>query len=318
MGKSAPKAPNPYETAAAQSAANMKAMKASAKFNAVDQYGPWGATKYLRRKDGTPYAQKVTMSAPVQTAFNQQTRFAGRSGQLANKALSNYNPNGFKAGDFDRGRVEDAIYSRAEDLMGDQRAQDRSRQEQMLADRGIPIGSKAAMAEMSRLQDDHAQSRRQNAWTAIDRGGVEEQRALSLALQKHRQPLQDAQMLMGGSPSMQTPQFQGSPGYSAQAPNIAGLINDKYQADMSRYNSRMNGLFGLGSAAIGLLSDVRAKENVERIGQTDSGLPVYRYNYIGDPAVQMGVLAQEAEQVFPEAVHTGPDGLKRVDYARIH
>ena len=39
-----------------------------------------------------------------------------------------------------------------------------------------------------------------------------------------------------------------------------------------------------------------------------------RYGKRGDGARELGVIAQEVEQAFPEAVVTGDDGLKKVDY----
>jgi hypothetical protein len=72
--------------------------------------------------------------------------------------------------------------------------------------------------------------------------------------------------------------------------------------------SLLTGLFGK-------LSDVRAKENIQPVGKLDDGQKVYAYNYKGDPTPEIGLLAQEVEKVRPEAVATGPDGLKRVDYA---
>jgi hypothetical protein len=71
--------------------------------------------------------------------------------------------------------------------------------------------------------------------------------------------------------------------------------------------SLLTGLFGK-------LSDVRAKENVQPVGKLNDGQKVYSYNYKGDPTPEIGLLAQEVEKVRPEAVATGPDGLKRVDY----
>jgi hypothetical protein len=71
--------------------------------------------------------------------------------------------------------------------------------------------------------------------------------------------------------------------------------------------SLLTGLFGK-------LSDVRAKENVKPVGKLDDGQKVYAYNYKGDPTPEIGLLAQEVEKVRPDAVATGPDGYKRVDY----
>lgn len=76
MGKSTPKAPNPYTTAAAQAQANTAAVRDSAVYNAVDQYGPLGATLYQRRSDGTPYAQTVSLAPQAQSVLNGQLRAA--------------------------------------------------------------------------------------------------------------------------------------------------------------------------------------------------------------------------------------------------
>lgn len=65
-----------------------------------------------------------------------------------------------------------------------------------------------------------------------------------------------------------------------------------------------------------LLSDVRAKENIERIGTHDTGIGIYKYQYKGDATPQIGVLAQEVEQVKPEAV-AEVGGLKMVNYRMI-
>jgi hypothetical protein len=76
------------------------------------------------------------------------------------------------------------------------------------------------------------------------------------------------------------------------------------------YNPTMQWL-GAGAS---LFSDRRLKENIETIGKTKAGLPIYTYNYKGDERPQMGVMAQEAEKKFPDAVKTHPSGYKMVNY----
>lgn len=75
---------------------------------------------------------------------------------------------------------------------------------------------------------------------------------------------------------------------------------------------------GVGLATGGLgLSDVRLKEDIERIGTTDSGLGVYKYRFKGRPEFHVGVIAQEVEKVYPDAV-TEIDGIKYVRMERLH
>jgi len=71
------------------------------------------------------------------------------------------------------------------------------------------------------------------------------------------------------------------------------------------------------SALADVMSDVRLKEDVVRIGTTAHGLPFYRFRYRGKPGVFEGVMAQEALRVMPQAVRRGEDGFLRVDYARL-
>lgn len=71
---------------------------------------------------------------------------------------------------------------------------------------------------------------------------------------------------------------------------------------------------GFGASLLPFLSDRRAKEDIRRVGQTDSGLPIYVYRYKGGDTFHMGVMAQEVEAVQPEAVVERPDGLKAVRY----
>ncbi|MBA9069877.1 hypothetical protein FHR71_003638 [Methylobacterium sp. RAS18] len=64
------------------------------------------------------------------------------------------------------------------------------------------------------------------------------------------------------------------------------------------------------------LSDERAKENIEDVGRTHDGQPLYSYNYLGDPTPQVGLLAQDVARRDPGAVARLPGGLLAVDYGR--
>lgn len=98
-------------------------------------------------------------------------------------------------------------------------------------------------------------------------------------------------------------------GGAAQAAGITG------QAAGAR--AGITGAFGL------LSSDIRLKENIERIGTLDSGLGWYKWEWteegkaIAGDQICYGVIAQEAREVFPDAV-VEVDNYLRVDYMRIH
>ena len=73
----------------------------------------------------------------------------------------------------------------------------------------------------------------------------------------------------------------------------------------------------------GLFSDVRLKENIQKVGVSPNGLNVYTWDWNEDgrrlagntPSV--GVIAQEVAQVIPDAVSIGAEGYLRVDYSQI-
>ncbi|WP_372573294.1 tail fiber domain-containing protein [Ruegeria jejuensis] len=65
----------------------------------------------------------------------------------------------------------------------------------------------------------------------------------------------------------------------------------------------MGGLFGLAGNAI-IASDIRVKENVSLLSIRPDGLGVYAFDYKGGPSGQVGLMAQEVEQVYPVAALT--------------
>lgn len=74
--------------------------------------------------------------------------------------------------------------------------------------------------------------------------------------------------------------------------------------------------FESGNQEAWIASDRRLKTHIEPIGQLPSGLPVYRYQYIWSSTVHIGVMAQEAMRLYPDAVRT-IEGFLAVDYYRI-
>jgi len=74
---------------------------------------------------------------------------------------------------------------------------------------------------------------------------------------------------------------------------------------------------GGGSAlltGLGWQSDRRLKENIQKIGESISGLGIYKFNYIGKAKQYIGAMADEVIKVFPEAVVTMSNGYLGVNY----
>lgn len=85
-----------------------------------------------------------------------------------------------------------------------------------------------------------------------------------------------------------------------------------------------NPLMGLAGAALGgwaqggfQMSDRRVKENITEVGTFENGLPQYEFNYIGYPERWRGVMAQDVEKRFPDAVLHLDDGMMAVNYAKL-
>jgi hypothetical protein len=62
-------------------------------------------------------------------------------------------------------------------------------------------------------------------------------------------------------------------------------------------------------------SDARLKENKVRVGALHDGTPVYAFNFIGEPATRIGLMAQDVEKRRPDAV-AEINGVKAVDYRK--
>lgn len=110
---------------------------------------------------------------------------------------------------------------------------------------------------------------------------------------------------------------QGNAAYGTQA----GIANAQAQADLAGLTQSGN-IWGAGMGAAGalagFLSDERAKDDIEPVGELFDGQTVYRYRYKGDPRHQIGLIAQEVEEERPSAVIHDFAGskLKGVDYKR--
>jgi hypothetical protein len=78
-------------------------------------------------------------------------------------------------------------------------------------------------------------------------------------------------------------------------------------------------LAGVGAAAnvAGALSDIRAKQNIKELATLTNGLKLYSFSYRHGGSPQVGFMAQEVENIYPEAVWTGEDGLKRINYETV-
>jgi hypothetical protein len=64
-------------------------------------------------------------------------------------------------------------------------------------------------------------------------------------------------------------------------------------------------------------SDIRLKQDIVPLSRAADGLQLYRYRYIGDDVVYVGVMAQEVAERVPDAVTLGENGYLQVDYSKL-
>jgi len=108
---------------------------------------------------------------------------------------------------------------------------------------------------------------------------------------------------------------------SGSGPGLLGTIG--------QIGGAIKGAETLGSAAAGagegiaelaamlpaMFSDRRLKDDIEKIGKTFDGQDIVRYRYKGEPATQIGLIAQDVEKHHPGAVGLA-GGYRTVDYRK--
>lgn len=284
----------------------------------VDQSTPWGSSTYNQTgtqtiigADGKPisvpkYNQTTTLSPEQQAIFEQTQQAQGNLAGLASDQSAAMRDYLNKPFEFNNGDAEQWAYDLASPRILAQQGQNQDQLRTTLANKGIREGSAAWNAEMSRMTN--ADSDQLNQLALTGRG-----QAFNEALTSRNQPINELSALLSGS-QVGMPQFAATPQTGVGGVDYTGLVNQKYQADVANQQNMMGGIFGLASAGLGMFSDRRLKTDVQRVGQTDEGTPIYSYRYIWGGPVQMGVMAQDV----PEAAHMDPSGYLRVDYSKVH
>ena len=74
---------------------------------------------------------------------------------------------------------------------------------------------------------------------------------------------------------------------------------------------------GGGGRGGGRRSDLMLKHDIVLLSHLDNGLNVYRFSYNGSTKPYVGVIAQEVQQVRPDAVERDSDGYLRVHYKKL-
>lgn len=246
----APPQPNPSLVAAAQTGSNVNTAVANSYLGNANQYGPYGSTtfsvnNYESIPDGNGgsvnvprFNQFTNLSPAEQQKLDQQNKIGSMLNQVAidqTGRIGKLLGTPIKASDFDRQRVEDALYAR----LNPQLQRDKASLENTLTNQGFTRGSEAfnqAMDEWSRQSND--------ARLAVtQQGGSEAARNLQMQLSLRNQPINEVTALMAGG-QVSLPQFAGYQGGTV-APTAVG---DYYMQNANRLSSQYNAGLGYTSA----------------------------------------------------------------------
>jgi hypothetical protein len=202
-----------------------------------------------------------------------------------------------------------------------------------LSNRGIPLGSDAYRKALSGLRRDRGGQLNQLGLQATLAGSQEQDRLVRLA-----EAQRAARLAETGSATQGID--MGFFGNVAQI-DAAGIISGQEGAsnayNLSRFqdtqkrrsattNEVIKGAFSMmggggsgggggGAAGMAMLSDINLKENIEKVGE-ENGFNIYEFNYKGQPERYRGVMAQEVQEIMPEAV-VEKDGHLAVIYDKI-
>ena len=185
-------------------------------------------------------------------------------------------------------------------------------------------------AEQSRLDtqsnqaDADIQNKIMDAEGAMQAAELGEQSRLNMAEMTAASDMQMAEA--GAEMSMQMAEAQGEQTQMGmemqQAETMLGQSNlemDRARSDQDKADAEMAAAKAQRDQGIAKLfnplSDERVKENIIKIKYSDSGIPIYHFNYKGDSTTWSGTMAQDLIKLNKDhAVIMGGDGFYRVNY----
>ena len=166
------------------------------------------------------------------------------------------------------GNLEQALYDRSMMLLRPDFDRQRNRTEQLLADRGLPIGQEAYNDVVGQLDRSQNEAQLAAALEAIAGASAEDsrlfgqsltarQQGINERLLERTQPINELALMLGGSPSLATPQFGANAQYQISPADVQGAIQNNYLGSVnaanqqnSNNNAALGGLFGLGGTIL--------------------------------------------------------------------
>lgn len=306
-----PQLPDPIKTADAQTKSNIATAAAQSQLNNVNQVDAFGNkltyTSTVGANGVPSYTATQTLSPAQQALLDTRQQTQQTNAQQVQDTLS-------QPFSLDNDATEARLMELGMKRLQPQLDARRQAAETDLINRGIRPGSTNYGQAHDILNQGENDAFDQLALTG-------RQQAVSEALAQRNQPLYE-QAALAGSP-VQSPQYASTSQTGVGGTDIAGQINSNYTNQLNSYNKQQSdlygGLFGLGSAAIGLFSDERLKKNIRSEGGEIAGVPIKSWEWKGgDGHRETGVIAQEVERKHPSVVdNSDPSGFKKVRYGQL-
>lgn len=326
MGKgSAPQAPSPTATAAAQTGSNVATAIAQQQLNAINTTGPGGSTSYSQNgtynftdpSTGQSYSipkltQNTTLSPEQQKIYDTGLATSQNLADLAKDQSGRLGSLLMRPFSLDNDATEGRINELANKRLDPQLAQSREAEITRLSQQGIKVGSEAYDRAMTLVDQRENDARNQLLLTG-------RQQAVSEALTERNQPLNEL-LALAGQGQVQMPQAAALPQTGIAGTDVAGITQNSYNQQMAAYNQQqqqsnsiLGGLFGLGASAL-KFSDKRLKTDIKDTGARVAGIPVKDWKWKGTGERDTGVIAQDVERKFPRLVEMDPSGYRKVNY----
>lgn len=240
-----------------------------------------------------------------------------------------------------RNRAEQALWQRNISKIEPMLTQSEDARRARLANMGIALegGSEAFGRAQSSMDMARQKAYQDAAYSSIIGGGQEATREQGMGIagaqeqdrqrsqwlteeaQRRNMPLNELNALLTAQ-QVQSPQFSGpnqtaGRGQATDYLGAAGMQGNFDQANAQQAGGMWGGLGQLAGtgASMFMMSDIRLKSNIRRIGTHRRGVGIYTYDMFGKRHV--GVMAQELMQVAPELVRKTPSGYLCVNYGEL-
>ena len=194
-----------------------------------------------------------------------------------------------------------------------------------LANQGIPINSEAYNQAMNRL--DRSQGDQLNALSLQSlTQGIQTAEAQRQARFNEISSLLGRSQVGAGASFAQTQSgYQGLDLMGAEQASLNRLSQEQIASRESKARVNAAKWQAAGSAIGGIasafkFSDIILKTNIQFENKFKNNLPIYTFEYKNKEHGQgryEGVMAQDVEKTYPQAVSISPEGYKMVDYSQI-